>query len=133
MLRNAFTSALASVSDEERASLQAAMAAIVSQWATPLRRSQAHSDPGEALRKLTKPVLAIHGARDRELDASTNLGPLVKYLGEAANADFTVAVIPDIDHWMWVCTEPSEPGKPCAEMQFSPRVLDLITSWVQKR
>ncbi len=131
-LRNAFTSAMASVSDDERAPLQAAMTAIVSQWATPLRRSQAHSDPGEALRQLTKPVLAIHGARDRELDASTNLVPLVKYLGEAANADFTVAVIPDIDHWMWVCTEPSEPGKPCAEMQFSPRVLDLITSWVQK-
>jgi pimeloyl-ACP methyl ester carboxylesterase len=82
---------------------------------------------------LTIPVLAIHGARDRELDASTNLAPLVKYLGEAANADFTVAVIPDIDHWMWVCAEPSEPGKPCAEMQFSPRVLDLITSWIQKR
>jgi pimeloyl-ACP methyl ester carboxylesterase len=85
------------------------------------------------LRRLTIPVLAIHGARDRELDASTNLAPLVKYLGEAANADFTVAVIPDIDHWMWVCAEPSEPGKPCAEMQFSPRVLDLITSWIQKR
>ena len=34
--------------------------------------------------------------------------------------------------WMWVCTEPSGPGKPCAEMQFSPKVLDLITNWIQK-
>ena len=100
-------------------------------WA-PLRRSQALTDPGEALRALTKPFLAIHGARDRDLDAATNLGPLVRYLGEAANADFTVATIPDIDHWMWVCTQPSEPGKPCAEMQFSPKVLDLITNWIQK-
>ena len=49
-----------------------------------------------------------------------------------ANADFTVATIPDIDHWMWVCTQPSEPGKPCAEMQFSPKVLDLITNWIHK-
>jgi hypothetical protein len=84
------------------------------------------------LRALTKPFLAIHGARDRDLDAATNLAPLVRYLGEAANADFTVATIPDIDHWMWVCTRPSEPGKPCAEMQFSPKVLDLITNWIQK-
>jgi len=130
-LRDAFTSAMANVSDQERASVQAAMATIVTEWATPLRRSQALTDPGEALRALTKPVLAIHGALDRELDSATNLGPLVSYLGEAANADFTVATIPDIDHWMWVCTQPSEAGKPCAEMQFSPRVLDLITNWIQ--
>ena len=133
-LRDAFTSAMASVSDQERASVQGAMAAIVTQWvkAAPLRRSQALTDPGDALRALTKPFLAIHGARDRDLDAATNLGPLVRYLGEAANADFTVATIPDIDHWMWVCTQPSEPGKPCAEMQFSPKVLDLLTNWIQK-
>jgi len=133
-LREAFTLAMANVSDQERAPIQSAMAAIVTQWvkSAPLRRSQALTDPGEALRALTKPFLAIHGARDRELDAATNLGPLVRYLGEAANADFTVATIPDIDHWMWVCTQPSEPGKPCAEMQFSPKVLDLITNWIQK-
>lgn len=131
-LRDAFTSAIANVTDQERASLQKAMPGIVTQWATPLRRSQALTDPGEALRRLTKPFLAIHGARDRDLDAATNLGPLVRYLGEAANADFTVATVPDIDHWMWVCTQPSEPGKPCAEMQFSPKVLDLIKDWIQK-
>jgi pimeloyl-ACP methyl ester carboxylesterase len=133
-LREAFTVAIANVSDQERAPIQSAMAAVVTQWvkSAPLRRSQAATDPGEALRALTKPVLAIHGARDRELDAATNLGPLVRYLGEAANADFTVATIPDIDHRMWVSTQPSEPGKPCAEMQFSPKVLDLITNWIQK-
>jgi pimeloyl-ACP methyl ester carboxylesterase len=133
-LREAFTSAMAKVSDQERVPLQSAMAAIVTTWAkaAPLRRSQSLTDPGEALRALTKPFLAIHGARDRELDAATNLGPLMKYLGEAANADFMVATIPDIDHWMWVCTQPSEPGIPCAEMEFSPKVLDLITTWIQK-
>ena len=125
---------MANVSDQERASVQAAMTTIVTQWvkSAPLRRSQALIDPGEALRAFTKPFLAIHGARDRDLDAATNLGPLVRYLGEAANGDFTVATIPDIDHWMWVCTQPSEPGRPCAEMQFSPKVLDLITNWIQK-
>jgi pimeloyl-ACP methyl ester carboxylesterase len=123
---------MANVSHQERASVEAAMATIVRQWATPLRRSQALTDPGEALRALTKPFLAIHGARDRELDSATNLGPLVRFLGEAGNADFTVATIPDLDHWMWVCTQPPEPGKPCAEMQFSPKVLDLITNWIQK-
>src|SRR5262245_47523252 len=131
-LRDAFTSALANLSDQERASVQGAMAGIVTQWATPLRRSQAVTDPGETLRALTKPFLAIHGARDRELDAATNLGPLVRFLGEAGNADFTVATLPDLDHWMWVCTQPTEPGKPCAEMRFSPKVLDLITNWIQK-
>ena len=133
-LRDAFISAMANVGDQERASVQGAMAAIVTQWvkSAPLRRSQALTDPGEALRALTKPFLAIHGARDRDLDAATNLAPLVRYLGEAGNADFTVATIPDIDHWMWICTQPSEPGKPCAEMQFSPKVLDLITNWIQK-
>jgi pimeloyl-ACP methyl ester carboxylesterase len=121
-LRDAFTSAMANVSDQERAPIQGAMPAIVTTWVkwAPLRRSQALTDPAEALRALTKPFLAIHDARDRDLDAATNLGPLVRYLGEAANADFTVATIPDIDHWMWVCTEPSGPGKPCAECSSRP-------------
>src|SRR5438552_7266170 len=125
---------MANERDQEHATIQSARAENESQGEkrAPLRRSQELTDPGQALRALTKPVLAIHGARDRELDAATNLGPLVRYLGEAANADFTVATIPDIDHWMWVCTQPSEPGKPCAEMQFSPKVLDLITNWIQK-
>ena len=131
-LREAFTSAMANVGTEQRAPVEGAMAAIVTQWATPLRRSQALTDPGEALRASTKPFLAIHGAADRELDAATNLGPLVRFLGEAGNPDFAVATIPDLDHWMWECTQPSEPGKPCAEMQFSSKVLDLITNWIQK-
>ena len=133
-LRDTFTSAMANVSDQERASVQGAIAAIVTQWvkSAPLRRSQGLTDPGEALRALTKPFLAIHGARDRDLDGATNLVPLMRYLGEAKNADFTVATIPDIDHWMWVCTQPSEPGQPCAEIQFSPKVLALITDWIQK-
>jgi len=131
-LRDAFTSALANVSDQDRAAVQAAMATIVRQWATPLRRSQAVTDPAETLRMVTKPFLAIHGARDRELDSATNLGPLVRFLGEAGNGDFTVATIPDLDHWMWVCAQPSEPARPCAEMQFSPKVLDLVTNWIKK-
>jgi pimeloyl-ACP methyl ester carboxylesterase len=122
------------VSDQERPSVQGAMTAIVTQWvkSAPLRRSQALTDPGEALRALRKPFLAIHGARDRDLDGATNLVPLMRYLGEAANADVTVATIPDIDHWMWVCTQPSEPGRPCTEIQFSPQVLDLMTDWIRK-
>lgn len=46
-----FTSAIANVSDQERAPIQSAMAAIVTQWVkwAPLRRSQALTDPGEAL------------------------------------------------------------------------------------
>ena len=123
---------MANVSNQERASVEGAIVGIVRQWATPLRRSQALTDPEETLRALTKPFLAMHGARDRELDAATNLTPLVRLLGEAGNTDFTVATIPDLDHWMWVCTQPSEPGKPCGEMQFSPTVLDLITNWIQK-
>jgi pimeloyl-ACP methyl ester carboxylesterase len=133
-LRDAFTSATANESDRERAHIQGAMASIVAQWVkwAPLRRSQALTNPGEALRALTKPFLAIHGARDCELDAATNLGPLVRFLGEAANADFTVATIPDVDHWMSVCTETPEPGTPCLEMTFSPAVLDLMKTWIQK-
>ena len=132
-MREAFTLAMANMSDQERASVQSAMAAIVTQWvkSAPLRRSQALTDPGEALRALTKPFLAIHALATAILTPRRTSGRF-EYLGEAANADFTVATIPDIDHWMWVCTQPSEPGKPCAEMEFSPKVLDLITNWIQK-
>lgn len=131
-LRAAFMSAAANVSEQERAAVQAAMGAIVTQWATPLRRSQAATDPGASLRALKKPVLAIHGASDRDLDATANLGPLMRYLGEAANSDVTVAVMPGLDHWMWVCTRRAEAGKPCDETQFSPQVVERIASWIRE-
>jgi hypothetical protein len=53
-LRDAFTSALANVSDQERASVQGAMAAIVTQWvkSAPLRRSQALTDPGGGIARV---------------------------------------------------------------------------------
>src|SRR5256885_8269767 len=44
---------------------------------SPLYRSQANTDPGKALRALKKPYLAIHGARDRDLELGKNLLPLV--------------------------------------------------------
>src|SRR5262249_55888650 len=82
-LQDAFSSAIATRGDQGRAPIQRAMPAVVTPWMkwAPLRRSQALTDPGDALRALTKPFLAIHGARDRDLDAATNLGPLVRYLG----------------------------------------------------
>ena len=133
-LRSVFMSALANLSAQERGPIQGSMAAIIRQMVTwaPLYRSQANTDPGKALRALKKPYLAIHGARDRDLELGKNLLPLVGFLNEAGNPDFTVAAVPDIDHWMWVCTEASEPGKPCIEMQYSPAVLDLMKIWINK-
>ena len=75
-LRDAFTSAVAHVSDQERPSVQSAMTAIVKPWATRLRRSQALTDPGETLRALTKPFLAIHGARDGLRRCGESIGQL---------------------------------------------------------
>lgn len=133
-LRDAFTTALANVRDQERAPIHGAMAAIVAQmvkWA-PLYRSQAHTDPGEALRTMNKPFLGIHGTLDRDLEPAKNLLQMARFLNEAANADFTVAAVPGIDHWMWACTEGSELGTPCAEMECSPAVLDLMKAWIQR-
>jgi uncharacterized protein len=133
-LRDVFTQALANVTVQERGAIEGVRTAILGQWVkwAVLRRSQARIDPGEALRALKKPLLAIYGAGDRDLDPGTNLRSLVGFLSEAANADFTVATVPGIDHWMWVCTKTSGPGQPCAEMEFSPAVLDLLKDWIHK-
>jgi hypothetical protein len=133
-LRDVFAEALANVSVQERGPIEGVRTAIIGQWVkwAALRRSQARTDPGEALRALKKPFLAIYGAGDRDLDPGRNLRALAGFLTEAGNPDFTVATVPDIDHWMWVCTETSEPGKPCREMTFSPAVLDLMKTWIQK-
>jgi hypothetical protein len=55
-----------------------------------------------------------------EFDAVPDSGRTPKPRAELNRAYITCEL--DIDHWMWVCTQPSEPGKPCAEMQFSPKV-----------
>jgi len=133
-LRDVFTQALANASVQERGQIEGVRTAILGQWVkwAALRRSQARTDPGEALRVLKKPFLAIYGAGDRDLDPGRNLRSLVGFLTEAGNPDFTVVTVPDIDHWMCLCTETSEPGTPCMEMTFSAAVLDLMRTWIQK-
>jgi hypothetical protein len=48
------------------------------------------------------------------------------------NADFTVATIPDIDHWMWVCTRSHLSLKTMRRDAVLAQVLDLITNWIQR-
>jgi pimeloyl-ACP methyl ester carboxylesterase len=130
--RDALTKALAAFSVQERLPIERAQAAIIGQlvkWA-PLYRSQDRTDPGEALRSLKKPFLGIHGAADRDLAPEKNLRSLMGFLTEAGNTDFTIATVPGIDHWMWLCTKASGPGQPCTEMEFSPAVLDLMKNWI---
>jgi fermentation-respiration switch protein FrsA (DUF1100 family) len=88
-------------------------------------------DPGEALKRLTAPTLAVLGSADDQVTVEQNLPPLVAALVTSRNPDFAVSVLPDQDHFFLTFEgrrlDKHKPGK----MEVSSDLLTVITPWVQ--
>src|SRR5581483_6898752 len=63
-----------------------------------------------ALRTLTVPWRGFYGGRDTDISPSKNVPSLVDFLLAAGKTGFTVPVVPEIDHWMWVRTKRNRSG-----------------------
>lgn len=90
-------------------------------------------DPAEELRKITIPVLSLIGSRDVQVPPGMNHPPIRKALDEAGNKDFTIKVLPGLNHMF----QESETGNMTEyaeiEQTFSPVALEAITGWLMDR
>jgi fermentation-respiration switch protein FrsA (DUF1100 family) len=87
-------------------------------------------DPATALRKVTCPVLAINGAKDKQVLPEQNLPAIRKALEQAGNKHFVVEELPELNHLFQTATT-GAPGE-YAEIEetISPVVLEKIANWI---
>jgi len=90
-------------------------------------------DPAEYLSKVKCPILAINGEKDSQVLSKVNLTAIKKSLEIATNKDITVMELKDLNHLFQTSKTGSfsEYGK--NEETFSPKVLNIISDWINKR
>jgi pimeloyl-ACP methyl ester carboxylesterase len=90
-------------------------------------------DPAKPLRELRVPLLAAFGSADRQVTVEQNLGGLAATLAAAKNPDFTLAVLPDQDHFFLLYEGHRLEKHRFGKMEVAPALLDLVTEWVRRR
>jgi pimeloyl-ACP methyl ester carboxylesterase len=100
---------------------------------TPELRAAILSNPAEALKRVRVPVLVLHGARDAQMPAATNLPAIVAALASGGNHDITAVVLPGLNHWFQTCQTCLywEAGQ--LEETISPEALRVIGDWIARR
>ena len=100
---------------------------------SPWYRSQATYHPKDYLPKLDIPVLSITGTLDKVQTPEVNVPPIETYLSEAPVTDFTIEIVPKVNHLMQTAKTGLPTEYPLLNETFSPDVLNLITTWIQAR
>lgn len=89
-------------------------------------------DSRPTLRKVKIPVLAINGEKDLQVAAKANLDAIAAALKEAGNKDFSVVLLPQLNHLFQTSKTglPTEYGE--IEETISPIALKTMSDWILK-
>ena len=97
---------------------------------TPLIRSDLLTDPGLGPRNTKVPFLAIYGSLDPTNTPARNVPALISYLTAGGNPDYSLVVVPGLDHNFWVCVQLVPAGGACSEEEYSPKIMQLVGDWI---
>ena len=89
-------------------------------------------DPATALKKVTCPVLALNGAKDRQVPPKQNLPAIRKALEAGGNKNFEVDELPGLNHLFQTAKTGAPSEYPEIEETMSPGVLQKIADWILK-
>ena len=123
------------MTDDDRKALKSTLD-TVDQWGraleSPFWRYVFSYDPKDDLRKVKCPVLAVWGDKDLLAPPNEHGPALESALQEGKNKDYTVKVIPDVNHAMQHC----KTGAPSEFINLpetvAPEVLQIINEWIEK-
>ena len=115
--------------DATEAQIGAEIKALTSPW---FRYFMTY-DPATALRKVTCPVLAINGEKDRQVPPEQNLPAIRKALEQAGNKHFEVDELPGLNHLFQTAKTGSPAEYAQIEETMSPVALDKMATWILKR
>jgi pimeloyl-ACP methyl ester carboxylesterase len=100
---------------------------------TPWFRSFVRYDPHPVLAKVTVPVLALNGEKDKQVAAKENLAAVAKALREGGNADATVKELAGLNHLFQHANTGALVEYGQIEETFAPEALEEISSWLLAR
>lgn len=122
------------LSNEQRAQLnltdeaiEIAVSTLTSHWFFTLM----HLKPTQYLKKVTCPVLALNGDRDRQVDAVQNVYAIRDGLKHCP--DFTPCILPGLNHLFQECETGYVDEYGAIEQTLSPALLERITQWLDER
>ncbi len=129
-MRKLLTAQLGPMSPEDLdAAVNKAMLQMNSVWF----RSFLPYDPRPALREIKVPVLVLNGEKDLQVDPEQNVPEIRKALDEGGNTEYTVTVLPGLNHLF----QKSETGAPqeyyTIEETINPAALDAVRDWIVQR
>ena len=90
------------------------------------------TDPLQVMRAVHVPVLIIHGGKDAFIDPKEAV-----FLNEIQkgqyNADLTMKILPEMDHWMRIADKNSELAIDDPARPLDPAFISTLTDWLTKR
>lgn len=102
-------------------------------FAGPWYYAQLTLDGGEILERVSVPVLALTGTKDRTNLPDQNLPAIRAALDRAGNPDATVEEIPDLNHVFQTAVVGGMMEYGTLEESFAPAALERIAGWIVDR
>ena len=109
--------------------LSAQISSMTSPWYLHFMRY----DPGQDLKKLKCPVLALNGKKDIQVDAVMNLTAIQKRITGNGNKNVTVKAYPNLNHLFQTCKKGTLAEYGQLEETINPEVLKDIIEWIRKQ
>ncbi len=105
----------------------------IKQLNTPWMRYFLKHEPIPVLSKVRCPLLVLTGGLDLQVDPAQNIPPIEKALKKAKHPDYTVKVIPGLNH-LFQHTETGQVSEYAKNTEtFAPEVLEMVADWIGKR
>jgi uncharacterized protein len=117
---------------QSRAQLAADAAPSVNILFSPWFRYFLSLDPAEYLCKVTVPVLALNGSKDRQVDPQQNLSAMRAALSRGDRGTSKVVEIPNLNHVFQDCKTGKVSEYATIEETFSPTALKIIGEWLEE-
>ena len=109
--------------------LSAQISSMTSPWYLHFMRY----DPGQDLKKLKCPVLALNGKKDIQVDAAMNLAAIQERITGNGNKNVTVKAYPNLNHLFQTCEKGTLTEYGQLEETINPEVLKDIIEWIRKQ
>lgn len=133
LLRGILDEAIATLPAEAREQAEQTKETQIAQINSPWFRYFLSYDPRPTLRRLRVPVLALNGEKDLQVPWEANLEAIEQALREGGNPDFTVRMLPGLNHLFQTADTgaPAEYGM--IEETMSPVALEAVSDWILER
>jgi hypothetical protein len=115
---------------EQRAALGKQTKESAQEFLSPWMRYFITYDPAPALQKVKCPVLVMNGEKDMQVPPKLNLPAIEAALKAGGNKDYTIKLMPGMNHLFQRCTTGSPTEYSRIEETMDPLALKTMGDWI---